>query len=475
MIRRIAILFILIWTALNAAQVRAQAGLVVQSNQVEMDFPNTLTFTLQAKVDDTVDEVYLEYGTNGRSCVDGLARQEAELSPGSPFKAVWEWDFKDSGSLPVGAEVWWQWEVRTKSGQSLRSDRQTFVVEDPNLTWQRIENDQVQVVWSEGDRSFARRILDLSTRSLDRLAKEAGIEPNGQIRLTIYPTFEDLRAARLFAPEWTGGVAFPEYGVTMLGVPVDSGDWMEDVVPHELAHLVTGQRVFNCLGTGMPTWLSEGLSMYAEKAEDPSDASRILAELEAGRLPPLRNLAGGFSANAEQTNISYAQSGEIVRFLVRENGPDKMAALLAAIQSGLRINPALLEVYSFDTDGLDNAWRVSLGFESAELLVTAAPTLERTAVPTLALWTSAAGGDVQPTETPEPTETLVEMAAAATDTPTLQSTDTPEVGGSGQETAPTGDSGGLQCFGGQVLLGGSFLVLIAPAFSIRRKRSRQTR
>ena len=470
MIRRIGILFLLVWMASTTAQVQAQSGLKVQSNLAEMDFPNTLTFNLQAISAETVEEVYLEYGTNGRSCVDGLARQQAELSPGSPFKANWEWDFKNSGSLPVGAEVWWQWEVHTKSGKSLRTARSTLVIEDPNLNWQRVENDQVLVVWSDGSQSFGRQILDLATHSIDRLAKDAGIEPNGKVRLTIYPTFEDLRAARLFAPEWTGGVAFPEYGVTMMGIPVDSGDWMNDVVPHELAHLVTGQRVFNCLGTGMPTWLSEGLSMYAEKAQDDADTNRLITELQADRLPPLRNLAGGFSANADQTNISYAQSGEVVRFMIREYGPDKMGALLAAIQSGLRINPALQEVYAFDTDGLDNAWRGSLGFASSEPLATAAPTAERTAVPTLALWTSAAGGDVSPTQTLESTATALEMAAAATDTPSIQPTNTPAADVSTQEASPAGSPGGLHCLGGQALLGGAFLALVGPGLAYSRRR-----
>jgi hypothetical protein len=267
LVLRLSFFFLLVFMSISTGIAQAQSGLTVQSDQAEMDFPNTLTFILQASAPVSVSEVFLVYGTNGRSCVEGVARQGAELVPGTPFQASWEWDFKNSGSLPVGAEVWWQWEVRTQSGQTLSTPRQTLVIEDPNLTWQRIENDRVLVVWSEGSQSFARRILDLSTRSLERLAEEAGIEPDSKIRLTVYPTFEDLRRARLFSPEWSGGVAFPEYGLTMLGIPVDSGDWMDEVVPHELAHLVTGQRVFNCLGVGMPTWLSEGLSVYAEKAQ----------------------------------------------------------------------------------------------------------------------------------------------------------------------------------------------------------------
>lgn len=451
----------------------AQTTLNVQTDKADLDFPNAMTFTLKASGLAGVSEVYLEYGTNARSCVEGVGRQEAELTAGDPFLASWEWDFKDSGSLPVGAEVWWQWEVRTEAGQSVRTERQTLVIEDPNLTWQRIENDQVLVVWSEGSQAFARRILDLATRSLDELAEEAGLRPDGKVRLTVYPTFESLRAAALFLPEWTGGVAFPEYGVTMLGIPVDSGDWMEDVVPHELAHLVTGERVFNCLGVGMPTWLSEGLSVYSEMPFSEEDFEAVQAALERNTLPPLRNLAGGFPANADATTLAYAQSGEVVRFLIKEYGGDKMAALLAAIQSGERINPALQAVYGFDTDGLDNVWRVSLGFAAADAGETATPTAARTAVPTLALWTSAPRTSPTAELTATPGEAAVAVPSAtptqAAPSPTvLVETPAPEAENAPAEEEP---SSGLTCLGMPVLLVGLFLALVLPTARLNRKRS----
>jgi hypothetical protein len=460
----------------------AQSPLIVQTDRADLDFPNSITFFIKATSVDSVDEVYLEYGTNARSCVQGVARQEAELLTGGTFQASWEWDFKNSGSLPPGAEVWWQWEVRTAAGQSMRTERQTLVIEDPSLTWQRIENDQVLVVWSDGNQAFGRRILDLATRSLDELAEEAGLRPDGKVRLTIYPSFESLRRAALFLPEWTGGVAFPEYGVTILGIPVDySNDWMEDVVPHELAHLVTGERVFNCLGVGIPTWLSEGLSVYSETPFSAVDSEQVQTALERKTLPPLRNLAGGFPANAEATTQAYAQSGEVVRYLIKEYGAENMAKLLATIQSGKRINQALQEVYGFDTDGLDRAWRAALGFTVDEIEQTAAPTPGRTAVPTLALWTSVVRPNLTATASPEGTATPAEVAAASSATPTPEmQTAAPTLTNQGdpiqpdgKDSAPGGQNplSGLPCLGGSAAVLGIFIALALPATRAKRQRS----
>jgi hypothetical protein len=162
----------------------------------------------------------------------------------------------------------------------------------------------------------------------------------------------------------------------------------------------------------------------------------------------------------------------VVRFLIKEYGGDKMAALLAAIQSGERINPALQAVYGFDTDGLDNVWRVSLGFAAADAGETAAPTAARTAVPTLALWTSAP----RTSPTAESTATPGEAAAVGPGATPTQAVPSPtvlvETPVPALETAPAEaePSSGLSCLGMPVLLGGLFLALVLPTARLNRKR-----
>jgi hypothetical protein len=418
-----AILLAVLFALAPGLQGTAQSDLMIQTDTAGLDFPNKLAFTLAASIVDEVTGVFLIYGTQGRSCVEGIARQEADLVLGDPFQASWEWDFKDSGSLPPGVEIWWYWEVFTRPGRLITTARQSLVIEDPHLDWQKIEEDQITVVWAEGSQSFARRILTIARIALDRMEKEVGIRPDGKIRLTVYPTFETLRDAVLFMPEWTGGIAFPRYAIIMLAIPSDSGDWMEEVIPHELTHLLTGEKIFNCLGNDLPTWLDEGLSVFSETATSQEDAAQVRRALEAGTLPLLRNLAAGFPADEEQASLSYAQSGEIVHYIIKEYGPEKMSALLSAFQTGLLINPALQQVYGMDTDALENVWRISLGFPGASAAGgEVAPTLARTSVPTLALWTPAFGRATPtspalerpvPTGTPSPFP-LAEVVATTT-------------------------------------------------------------
>jgi hypothetical protein len=200
-------------------------------------------------------------------------------------------------------------------------------------------------------------------------------------------------------------LALPAYNVVVTAIEPGQTTWAASVVPHELAHLVVGALVFNCRGVNLPTWLNEGLAVNAEGPAPPEDTARVQRALLAGSLPTLRSLASGFQAETGRATLAYAHSAEVVRYLIREHGSERLGELLAQVQSGRTIDPALEAVYGFNTDGLDSAWRVS---EGAAPLPTAPATLsaaERTAVPTLALWTAA------------PLTTLAATGVPATATP----------------------------------------------------------
>ncbi|GAG25188.1 unnamed protein product, partial [marine sediment metagenome] len=172
----------------------------------------------------------------------------------------------------------------------------------------------------------------------------------------------DLRGAMVYPQEWTGGVAFIEYGIIAIGVDVDSLAWGKRCVAHELAHLVTYQMTFNPYGD-LPTWLNEGLSMYAE-GDLRADLQSVLNQAVAGdNLISVRSLCGSFPAKTEEANLYYAQSYSLVDFLIREYDKDRVLQLLGVFKEGSPYDSALLEVYGFDMDGLDDLWRQSLGLE----------------------------------------------------------------------------------------------------------------
>jgi hypothetical protein len=370
------------------ARLQTPYPIQIVRNDTRLTFPASLTFYIKAQSPKPIEKLTLFYGTNAHSCQESSVRQSILIEPSKEIDEQRTWNFEDSGSLPPGAEVWWQWEFSNSASEVERTPKLTTSIVDAHYSWQVVDQNGIELYWVEGKEQYGRQLLKISVDSLLRFSREAGILAPEKIQIHIYPSAQAVQNASLHLPDWTGGVAFTEYNSIMIGIPYGNLEWASQVIPHELAHLVTAERAFNCLGIGLPTWLNEGISVYAEGPASESELERLHKALSLGNLPPLRSLTLGFAADANRADLSYIQSGQVVTYLIQNYGPDKLAELFATIRTGKTPNAALLAVYGLDTDGLDQAWRLSQGIET-DPKTTTAPTIERTAIPTFPIWTPA--------------------------------------------------------------------------------------
>lgn len=413
------------------ASAQSNIKIDITYNETTLEFPNYLTFNLSANSSGLIKKATLVYGTAGLSCQRDGTRQQMDIEhPKSVLHTSWDWDI--TGVLPLGTEVWWQWELETVGGGFMATERQTIKIEDDNNDWDSVNENGVTVHWYEGNNQFGDDMLALADESVERISADFGLDRPDNIQLWLYPDSEAVREALVYVPEWTGGIAYPEQGTTILGVGPGDEEWAEQIVPHELTHLIVGVRMFNCRAISLPTWLNEGLARYAENRTS-ADEDIIQAELEsafkAGRVPPLRSLEAGFSAYSNSASLSYTQSYKVVQYLIETYGPEKLDQLLTLMQQGETIDPALLAIYGFDTNGLDVAWRGSWGYsatptaEADVLALQATPTV----VPTLALsGIPMAQLTATPPPTAVPTSTPAETAPPSL-TPTATSTPRPEL------------------------------------------------
>jgi len=195
-------------------------------------------------------------------------------------------------------------------------------------------------------------------QALERLFKDTGVYPEKPISIFVYANTTDLQGAMIFPQEWTGGVAFTEYGLIAIGVPVNELSWGKRAVAHELGHMVIHQMTFSPYGAiVLPTWLDEGLAMHAEGKPDPYLESWLKKAISENKLISVRSLSSPFSAKPEDAYISYAQSQSLVEFLIQNYGKDKMLNILSLLKEGNSCDDAMNEVYGFDQDGLDALWR----------------------------------------------------------------------------------------------------------------------
>jgi hypothetical protein len=410
------LLFVLLFSLLPAQRGNAQSAVSIIKSQIISDYPEKLTFQLSARSTDAIQSITLIYWTNIHSCQPAVAYQELDFESDDEVETEWGLDFSEVGIYPPGAWLTWQWQITDAAGNTLLTEEKTYFIVDTRYAWHSLNSGPITIQWYRGTTAFGQALLNIASQALERLIEQAGITPPEQIWITVYPEASEVQEVAIRSSEWVGGIAFPEYQSIIAAIAPDELDWAATLLPHELAHLTTDFIVFNCHGGRLPTWLSEGLAVVTEGNLEHTYQGLILSALEAGDLPPLRTLVYGFSPYSDEAIRSYGHSGMVVAYLLEQYGPTYMADLLAAIQSGLTADEALLSVYQLDTDGLDAAWRVSLGFEPQPTRPVS--NITPTQIPTLALWTAV----VQPSATPSPSATL-------TSTPTRTATpETPQPG-----------------------------------------------
>jgi hypothetical protein len=393
--------------------VRAQSTITVSNDQPKIEFPERLTFQADFKSDQPIEKVVLEYGVDQWTCGTVIAKAFPDITPGKDVSAEWTWEMKQSGSQPPGSKIWWRWRLTDQQGQETVTNHKETVWLDDQHDWQTVSGDNINLHWYDGGSSFGPELHQSAVKSLDDLATVTGLRTNKPIDLYIYGNNQDMKDAMLFEPSWTGGQAYPDHNIVAIGISPDQIDWGKRTEAHELTHVLVGQLTFSCLGD-MPTWLNEGLAVFGEGGPEADQQALYDEAFKNNTLLPVRSLSGGFSEEFDKANVSYAQSYSLVQFLIKQGGQDKMTALLRALRDGSTVDEALQQVYGFDIEGFEDAWRAEIGAKARSGdRAKPTPTRVPTEVPTFA---PAVIAQTSPTLAPtraRPTPTPIVLAPTA--------------------------------------------------------------
>ena len=361
--------------------------------------PDTFHANLQSSL--KITSVVLEYGNQEETCGQVIAEAFPKFSSDTSVSVEWTWDMHQSGSLPPGAQIWWRWRYTDASGQETVSEQKTVTWLDSVHNWQTLTEGDIRLHWYQSDQSFARDLLNTADSGLARVEKDAGLSTDQPIDMYIYADTSEMKAAILYEPSWTGGEAFPEYNIVIIGISPADLSWGYRAEVHELTHVLVGHFTFTCLGV-MPTWLNEGLAVYSEGDLDPASQKQFDQAVAEDQLLSVRSLSSGFSEIADKANLSYSESYSIVKFLIGTYGRDKMTVLLIALRDGSTVDEALTQDYGFDVEGLEGAWRQNIGARPHTASAKSTPVSTPTIVPTIVPVSGALLANT-PTPTSSPT------------------------------------------------------------------------
>ena len=331
----------------------------ISVSNVSLQLPDSISFNLQGRGERPIQFVDVEFGSDVIfSCASSSYQSARTNVEGSKDVSVtMEWDMRRTGSVPPGAVVWWRWRLVDDLGQEFRSPRQEVLYNDERFDWRMHTSDNITFYWYAGGSSFGPRLADSVRHGLANL--QLGRELTAPVKAFVYESAEDLLGAVLFPQAWTGGLAFLSHNILLITVDYEEFDTDISGMIHELAHLLVSELTFNCFGA-LPTWLEEGLAMYAEGNLNDYQRRTLEDAIARDDLISLRSLNSSFPADHSGAHLSYAQSWSLVDYLITAHGWPRMQSLLGVFAGGATYEQAIQTVYGMDLDGLQAAWLQSL-------------------------------------------------------------------------------------------------------------------
>lgn len=293
----------------------------------------------------------------------GPAPHVSEVTPpsgGGP--ATLRHDLGADGHILPNTPISVRWRLTADGVVTLGPEART-VVADERFDWRTVSGDVVRVHWYEGDQAFGERALRIGERAVQETSRVFGVTEDEPVDFFIYANQDDFYDA--LGPgtrENVGGQANAEIRTMFAQIGASSIDdpWVENVVPHELIHLVFDTAVENPYHFP-PRWLNEGLAVYLSVGYDLSDRSAVESAAASGMLIPLDGLVGQFPTSAEQFSLAYSESVSAVDYLIRTYGQDTMVSLVRSYAEGRTDDEAFEAAIGMDVGAFNDAWLADLG------------------------------------------------------------------------------------------------------------------
>jgi Peptidase MA superfamily len=332
-------------------------GLAVARNEATAEFPEGITFTLDAQSSDPIVNVELLYREPG---VETLSVELPSITPGATDLEIEHPVDLRSGQLPPGVDIQYRWRITEEDGDVVETPEQTLLWADDRYDWAPLIGPNVTVYTYDADPNFQQAILDAAERTIANLAEAYGARLEQPVRVWAYADKEHLYGA--LAPnseQWIAGAAYPPLHMIMAVLPPGNYDEVTRVVPHEISHQVLYQATDNAFNSP-PQWLDEGLAVYWQESGRDRFYSYALELAASGKVPPLRTLNGTFPYDRDGATASYAFSLSAVMYILDTWGDEGMSKLLATLKEGVTYEDAVQQGLGISFEELDRRWREEL-------------------------------------------------------------------------------------------------------------------
>lgn len=193
---------------------------------------------------------------------------------------------------------------------------------------------------------YGRRVSDVLKRAREKLCAKYGVTLSEPTTVEIFPQQKDFAIRTFGLPGGAGylGVCFGD--VVTVNSPASRqgrpSNWAA-VLWHEFCHVVTLNKTRN----KMPRWLSEGISVYEERQENPAWGQRMTVQYREfilnGQAAPVSKLSGAFLKPPSPMHLQFAyfESSMVVDHVIERFGIEAIKQVLDDLAKDVPINDAL--------------------------------------------------------------------------------------------------------------------------------------
>lgn len=178
------------------------------------------------------------------------------------------------------------------------------------------------------------------------------------IRVAIEPTDMRRLAGGRPLPAYATGVALPHQGLILLSLTAPQ-TWMRpnmvQLLTHELSHVALYRAV---AGGRVPRWFSEGVAIHQAGERSLARIRTLWMGALAGKLMRADQLSGAFPKDHHEVALAYAQSADLVRYLLEGTDDRKrFGDLISKLRDGETFTDAVASAYHVDLGYIEREWR----------------------------------------------------------------------------------------------------------------------
>lgn len=195
----------------------------------------------------------------------------------------------------------------------------------------------------------ARKIERICREETPRIAAELGLERMEPVEILVINDvgpYNEALGGEL--PRWGIAFAIMEENRILVDVNRATREWnsLDEVVPHELSHLLVHQRV---PGVRMPIWFLEGLAQWQAREWNAVDQWQLMQGIWSGTAPRLLDMTWRYPKIEARAQDAYRVSYAGFTELFAEAGFDDLPVLLAAVEDARSFDRGFAAHFGYST------------------------------------------------------------------------------------------------------------------------------